>query len=70
MLCSSNGGGRAARDIVQFCRLNALKEMAHVEVATHVLWEVPHHFVDYMVLLNVEPELYSEKFRNRRSSKH
>jgi hypothetical protein len=30
-----------------------MHELAKVEVAEHLLQEVPHHFVDYMVLKTI-----------------
>lgn len=49
-------GRYAARDIVQFVKLNEMRELAKVEVAEHMLSEVPHHFSDYMVLCNILPD--------------
>jgi len=43
----------AARDICQFVRFSRMHELAKVEVAEHLLQEVPHHFVDYMVLKTI-----------------
>jgi len=30
-----------------------MEDLGKVEVAQRVLSEIPHHFVDYMVLLNI-----------------
>ena len=43
-------GRPAARDIIQFVKLNDMNELAKVEVEENILTEVPHHFVDYMIL--------------------
>ncbi len=40
----------AARDIVQFVPIEDLREMSKQEVTDNLMMEVPHHFVDYMVL--------------------
>jgi copine 5/8/9 len=52
----ADDGRYAARDIIQFVPLDDIKEMAYVEVAERVLSEIPHHFVDYMVLQQIEPD--------------
>ncbi len=49
-------GRNAARDIIQFVKFEDMTELASVEVAENILLEVPHHFVDYMVLRAVNDE--------------
>lgn len=46
-------GKVAARDICQFVRFSSMHELAKVEVSENLLLEVPHHFVDYMVLRSI-----------------
>jgi hypothetical protein len=41
--------------------LEEMKDLGQVEVAQRVLSEIPHHFVDYMVLLNIQPEASNSK---------
>lgn len=48
-------GRTAARDIVQFVPFASLAEMSKEEVTENLMMEVPHHFVDYMVLKQIDP---------------
>jgi copine 5/8/9 len=57
----ADDGRYAARDIIQFVPLEDIKEMAYVEVAERVLSEIPHHFVDYMVLQQIEPDTINKR---------
>lgn len=50
VVLSDDSGRVAARDICQFVKFSDMHEMAKVEVSENLLLEVPHHFVDYMVL--------------------